>query len=140
MANQPPDDGSTRDESTKEDDFEGLLNGPILAKLFAARTTDSAAKADVPVSPQVDKYDDVAKNAEATRLKQANRLRSVFFYVGCSLAFLCVAGSLFGYVWLVVSREVTEAMVIAFTSGLCIQVIGILVIMARYLYPGEKKK
>ncbi len=75
------------------------------------------------------------RDAEAVRVEQANKLREWFFIAGISLAGACVATSIIISIWLTCTNRMTETIAVAFITGLTIEVVGIVAIMAKYLFP-----
>ena len=73
--------------------------------------------------------------AEANRLDQANNLRQKFFWFGVVAASTCVLTSCYMAIHLTVFKMITAPTVIVFISGLTIEVLGIIAIIANYLFP-----
>lgn len=70
---------------------------------------------------------------------QANDLRQKFFWVACSLAIATVATSVFLVVSAVFGASIEPTVAIAFMSGLSVQTVGVLLVMAGYLFPKPPK-
>ena len=80
---------------------------------------------------QANKLDEI----EHDRLKQANALRQKFFYFGVGITIGCVVTSCFVSIALVFRGEMTPGIATVFITGLTGEVIGIIAIIAKYLFP-----
>ena len=80
---------------------------------------------------QANKLDEI----EHDRLKQANALRQKFFYFGVGITIGCVVTSCFVSIALVFRGEMTPGITTVFITGLTVEVIGIIAIIAKYLFP-----
>lgn len=100
------------------------------------------SEAEVDPESKVRTYKDRIDDEEAKRHEQANRLRVPFFWFGIVLASVCVATSGVISVWGTVGgSQLAAPAMVAFISGLSVQTIGILWVIARYLFtPPHKTK
>lgn len=90
---------------------------------------------DVEPEKRVRAYRDEIDAEELKRHRQANRLREALFWFGLVLASITVTTSAFIAIWgTVVSTALATPAMVAFVSGLSVQTIGILWVMARYLF------
>ena len=80
---------------------------------------------------QANKLDEI----EHDRLKQANALRQKFFYFGVGITIGCVVTSCFVSIALGFRGEMTPGIATVFITGLTVEVIGIIAIIAKYLFP-----
>ncbi|WP_172120178.1 hypothetical protein [Actinomyces faecalis] len=115
--------------------------GPSDASLdeFFRASQDQEPQSDLPVGKVAERVakraDERMRDAEAVRVEQANKLREWFFIAGISLAGACVATSIIISIWLTCTNRMTETIAVAFITGLTIEVVGIVAIMAKYLFP-----
>lgn len=109
-----------------------------LSELFRA-TQEQEPQRDLPVGEDAtrvaNKADVRMRDAEAVRVEQANKLREWFFIAGIALAGACVKTSIFISSWLTVTNRMTDTIAVAFITGLTVEVVGIVAIMAKYLFP-----
>lgn len=105
------------------------------SRLFEDARTSELEKSDVEVEPSVRKdaqsFDDIEKD----RLKQASKLRVPYFWIAAGLAGIAVVVScvlIIGVVFF--AAEVSDALGIAFISGLTIETLGVLNIVGKYLF------
>ncbi|MDO4888128.1 MAG: hypothetical protein Q3979_05435 [Actinomycetaceae bacterium] len=85
---------------------------------------------DVDVSENDDEFHEL----EHDRLEQANNLRHKFFYFGIGMTTACVCTSCFVAIALVFRGEMTPVIATAFITGLTVEALGIVAIIAKYLY------
>lgn len=107
---------------------------------YSAATTDEIL-GDVDRSPEDSELARRITAAEASRLEQANTLRSHFFNLSSLLAKITVATSaamVLGIVFF--GLEISDGVAIAFISGLAVETIGILAVMAGYLFPRPRSQ
>ncbi|MEO5663746.1 MAG: hypothetical protein ABIR39_10710 [Nocardioides sp.] len=78
------------------------------------------------------------QQAKLTRLEQANTLRNRFFVLASSLAGLTVLTSVVLVLGVLFGADVPTGVAIAFISGLAIETVGVMAIMAGYLFPTDR--
>lgn len=112
------------DESGEDDWLEDFADRPV----EDLRKDVGLCQAD---KDQANKLDEI----EHDRLKQANALRQKFFYFGVGITIGCVVTSCFVSIALVFRGEMTPGIATVFITGLTVEVIGIIAIIAKYLFP-----
>jgi hypothetical protein len=92
--------------------------------------------------------DDVGRARDDTKLaaqkvrkaEQANDLRDSFFKLAAALAILTVCASVGLVIAVLAGRSISDTVAVAFVSGLAVETVGILAIMAGYLFPRESDR
>lgn len=80
------------------------------------------------------------RTQEVRRHTQANDLREKFFRVACCLAIGTVLASIMLVVAAVFGREIDRVVAVGFITGLAVETVGILLVMAGYLFPRDTVK
>lgn len=80
------------------------------------------------------------EEAELARLTQSNELRPVFMWAAIVLVGIIVLTSSFAVVWLTVAGRLTDPIGVGFTVSLGVQVVGIMAIIAHYLFATPESK
>jgi len=127
MTHPPSPDPNDVDINTPENeeiDYLGAQTEELITDVTLNKDTEDLADA-------VDR----TELAEANRLDQANNLRQKFFWFGVVAASTCVLTSCYMAIHLTVFKMITAPTVIVFISGLTIEVLGIIAIIANYLSP-----
>jgi hypothetical protein len=127
MTHPPSPDPNDVDINTPENeeiDYLGAQTEELITDVTLNKDTEDLADA-------VDR----TELAEANRLDQANNLRQKFFWFGVVAASTCVLTSCYMAIHLTVFKMITAPTVIVFISGLTIEVLGIIAIIANYLFP-----
>jgi hypothetical protein len=90
----------------------------------------------------VEDYDRQLFVAELARLNQQSKLRSKFFWVASALASFVIVASTAGIgLYVVLAGANTDpAVLITWMTAVVIELLGILKIIAVYLYPNDAKK
>jgi hypothetical protein len=90
----------------------------------------------------VEDYDNQLLLAELERLNQQSKLRSKFFWVASSLASFVILASTAGVgLYVVLAGANTEpAVLITWMTAVVVELLGILKIIAVYLYPNDAAK
>jgi hypothetical protein len=83
------------------------------------------------------------RSARVKRLKQANKLRTKFYTLAARLAGWTVGTSVvlvIGYVLtsLIHGYKIPSVVAVGFISGLAVETVGVLAIMAGYLFPRDR--
>lgn len=90
------------------------------------------------VDPSDDDVADIEKRvrgAYAQKLEDAIRYRRRFFWWGVGITSVCVSASI-GMIVFLVLQDVYETPVgVAFIGGLAVEVVGVAVVIAKYLFP-----
>lgn len=96
---------------------------------------------DISVKAEDESFDNKARQetlnqqkAETKRQEQANELRMKFHRCAWWIVAFCIASSAVLVGWQAFTNRASNALLIAFVSGVTVQVIGILAIVARYLF------
>jgi hypothetical protein len=79
------------------------------------------------------------QQAELERRKQQNRLRSIFFWVASGLAGATVLTSVVMVIVVLAGADIEAAVAVAFISGLAVETVGVLAVMAGYLFPRDRR-
>lgn len=76
------------------------------------------------------------------RLKQAHKLRTPFFWLASGLAGASVVAGIVVVIWylVVAGAEVSPVVLVSFFTSVVVETLGILYIIARYLYPPKRRK
>lgn len=90
---------------------------------------------DVRTDETDSELDEEMQNMEVKRLEQALGLRETFFWFGVASASVVVLASCIVAVWLTETRQMTSAIAVAFFTGVAVEVLGIVAIIANYLFP-----
>lgn len=80
------------------------------------------------------------EESERDRLAQANKLRPWFMGISLALAAAVVLSSAFTMVWLTLKGELTDPIGVGFIVSLAIEVVGIIAIIAHYLFSTPDSK
>lgn len=91
----------------------------------------------VDTSPQDKQLATDLQQEAVKQAKQANRQREVLFRVANTLAGAAVLTSIIMVIAVLCGAQIVPAVAIAFISGLTLETLGILAIVARYLYPSS---
>lgn len=130
------------DEIVETDDFTSALS-ELEKRLARYATTDQLAEKDQPLEQSAvdfEKHVEQKLKNENDRDKQANVLRALLFWVATSLVILTILFSGFLAFWVVVVKDQFSApVIISFISGLTIEALGLLYVIAQYLFPSSKK-
>lgn len=106
-------------------------------------TTDQLAKKDQPLEQSAvdfEKHLEQKLKNENDRAEQALQLRKNFFWIAVALVIATMAVSCFISVWIVVTmKEINTPVIVSFISGLAVESLGLMFIIARYLYPNGNK-
>lgn len=119
-----PDSISTNTPESEEIDYSKAQTAALTDDVILSKDTEDLVDA-------VDR----TELAEANRLDQANNLRQKFFWFGVVAASTCVLTSCYMAIHLTVFNMITASTVVVFISGLTIEVLGIIAIIANYLFP-----
>ena len=116
------------------------LQGDVPLDAVAQRIVSGAgAAAPEAIANSVRNYDNELLGAELVRLTQQSNLRSKFFWVASSLAVAVILASTIGvgyYVWQA-GKETEPAVLITWMTAVVVELLGILKIIAVYLYPSK---
>lgn len=93
-----------------------------------------------PTNDNVKDIEDDIKEAQLQELRDALQYRRCFFIWGIVITSVCVAVSAIALVFLTCFGEYETALGVAFVSGLSVEVVGIAVIIAKYLFPNGGMK
>ncbi|MGP4031098.1 hypothetical protein [Pseudarthrobacter sp. 1C304] len=112
-----------------------------------AREVDSVdlvtgQRADSIGPSSMEDYDNQLLLAELARLNQQSKLRSKFFWVASSLASFVILASTAGVgLYVILAGADTEpAVLITWMTAVVVELLGILKIIAVYLYPNDAAK
>lgn len=129
------------DDATAIAEANALYNAASDTEDLATRSARELREVEVEARPEAIQYDHDAqahkkkvRKQKEKQLKQANKLRKAFHSRSWLAVAFCIATSAFLVGWQVVCGNASNGLLIAFVSGVTIQVIGILVIVARYLF------
>ena len=95
-----------------------------------------------PNDAALESYQLELQNAELGRLTQMSTLRSKFFWLATSLAAAVILASTagVGYYVIVSGKETEPAVLITWMTAVVVELLGILKIMALYLFPNGNSK
>lgn len=105
-------------------------------------TTDELSK-DQPLdnrAEQLEQHLHKQLENQNTKDEQANKLRAFLFWIASILVMTTMTASTFLAIWVVVVKDqFSTPVIITFMSGLTIEALGLLYIIAQYLFPNGKK-
>ncbi|MBB4072031.1 hypothetical protein [Canibacter oris] len=81
---------------------------------------------------------DAKARAKVNELEQNNKLRMIFMFALLLLVFLTLSAAGFVVVCQTIREVISDRVIIAFISGITIQTLGILTIVAKYLFSTKK--
>lgn len=95
----------------------------------------SELKGDVARAKPDDDLGQQLRRQELRRLTQANDMRDKFYWLAAWLAIATVATSVGLVVAVLAGRSIDSTVAVGFIAGLAIETVGVLAIMAGYLFP-----
>lgn len=96
-----------------------------------------ALQGDVPRAVVDDELSEELRKEKVRQHKQANDLRGWFFALASALACATVATSAALVLAVTFGKSIETPIAVAFIAGLAIETVGVLAIMAGYLFPKE---
>lgn len=72
---------------------------------------------------------------ENDEYEAANKHRKIFLWFAVAVTSVPVVAASAGFMWMVVTREMTDGMAIAFFASVVVEVIGLVLVLANYLFP-----
>lgn len=101
---------------------------------LSKQSSEGLVNAD-PTNGDVSEIENRVRGAYAQELEDAIKYRKRFFWWGVGITSVCVLASI-GMIVFLVLRGVYETPVgVAFVSGLAVEVVGVVVVIAKYLFP-----
>lgn len=101
---------------------------------LSRQSSEGLTNAD-PSNDDVAEIEKRVRSAYAQELEDAIRYRRRFFWWGVTITSVCVLASIGMIIFLVFSNDYETPVGVAFISGLAIEVVGVAVVIAKYLFP-----
>lgn len=122
----PPEGGNPANHPTA-----GLEEVDIQAEVGELKGDVKRAEADAQLRQELDRE-------QLTQAQQANRLRGQFFVIANGLAGLTVLTSIGLVVATLFGAPIADTVAVAFISALAVETVGILAVIAGYLFPRDR--
>lgn len=93
---------------------------------------------DVKVTPEAKGHEDqVIRRAELENdeYESANKHRKIFLWFAVAITGLPIVASSVGFFWMVAANRMTDAVAIAYFTSVVVEVIGLVLVLANYLFP-----
>ena len=101
---------------------------------LSKQSSEGLTNAD-PSDDDVAEIEKRVRSAYAQELEDAIRYRRRFFWWGVTITSVCVLASIGMIVFLVFRNTYETPVGVAFISGLAVEVVGVAVVIAKYLFP-----
>lgn len=98
------------------------------------QSSDGLASTD-PANDDVAEIEKRVRSAYAQELEDAIKYRRRFFWWGVIITSVCVLASIGMIVFFVIRNAYETPVGVAFISGLAVEVVGVAVVIAKYLFP-----
>lgn len=101
---------------------------------LSKQSSDGLANTD-PANGDVAEIEKRVRSAYAQELEDAIKYRRRFFWWGVGITSACVLASIGMIIFLVLRNTYETPVGVAFISGLAVEVVGVAVVIAKYLFP-----
>lgn len=112
----------------------------VVAQSTRRKTSDKDEVDDVGVTSEAKGHErEVLRRAklENDEYDSANKHRKIFLWFAVVVTSIPIAASSFGFVWMVITRQMenSSGIAIAYFSSVVVEVIGLMLVLANYLFP-----